>query len=40
MQHDLSAKVPNAISSARNDVIAVTRAFVEARVQAGDVVVR
>ncbi len=40
MQHDLSAKVPHAISSARNDVIAVTRADVEARVQAGDIVVR
>ena len=40
MQHDLSAKVPDAISSARNDVIAVTRADVEARVQAGDIVVR
>ena len=40
MRHDLSAKVPNAISSARNDVIAVTRADVEARAQAGDIVVR
>ena len=40
MQHDLSAKVPGAISSARNDVIAVTRADVEARAQAGDIVVR
>ena len=40
MQHDLSAKVPHAISSARNDVIAVTRADVEARAQAGDIVVR
>ena len=40
MQHDLSAKVPHAISSARNDVIAVTRADVEARAHAGDIVVR
>ena len=40
MQHDLSAKVPHAFSSARNDVIAVTRADVQARVQAGDIVVR
>jgi hypothetical protein len=40
MQHDISAKVPHAISSARNDVIAVTRADVEARAQAGDIVVR
>jgi hypothetical protein len=40
MQHDLSTSVPHAIRSARNDVIAVTRAEVEARVQAGDVIVR
>jgi hypothetical protein len=40
MQHDLSAHVPHAIRSARNDVLAVTRAEVKARVQAGDVVVR
>ena len=40
MQHDLSANVPHAIRSARNDVLAVTRAEVEARVRAGDVVVR
>ena len=40
MQHDLSAHVPHAIRSALNDVIAVTRADVKARVQAGDVVVR
>jgi hypothetical protein len=40
MQHDLAAKVPGALSSARNDVIAVTRADVEARAQAGDIVVR
>ena len=40
MQHDLSANVPSAIRKAGNDVIAVTRADVEARAQAGDVVVR
>jgi hypothetical protein len=40
MQHDISAKVPNAISSARHNVIAVTRADVEALAQAGDLVVR
>ena len=40
MQHDLSANVPHAVRSARNDVIAATLADVEARVQAGDVVVR
>ena len=39
MQHDLSAHVPHAIRSALNDVLAVTRADVEARVRAGDVVV-
>jgi hypothetical protein len=40
MQHEISAHVPHAIRSARNDVLAVTRADVEARVRAGDVVVR
>jgi hypothetical protein len=40
MRHDLAAKVPHALSSARNAVIAVTHADVEARVQAGDIVVR
>ena len=40
MQHNLSAKVPHALSSARNDLIAVTRADVEDRAQAGDIVVR
>jgi hypothetical protein len=40
MQHDLSAHVPHAITSARDDVLAVIRADVEARVRAGDVVVR
>jgi hypothetical protein len=40
MQHDISGKVPHAISSARNDVIAVTYADVQALAQAGDIVVR
>jgi hypothetical protein len=40
MLHDIHAGVPQAIRSAYNDAIAVTRAEVEARVQAGDVVVR
>ena len=34
------AGVPHAVRTAANDVVAVTRAEVEARVQAGDVVVR
>jgi hypothetical protein len=40
MQHDLSAHVPHAFRSARHDVIAVTIADVQARVRAGDMVVR
>jgi hypothetical protein len=40
MQHDFFAHVPHFWSSARHDVIAVTFAAVEARVRAGDVVVR
>ncbi|WP_406695768.1 hypothetical protein V5E97_32690 [Singulisphaera sp. Ch08] len=40
MQHDVSAHVPGAVRSARSDVLAVIRASVEARVQAGEVVVR
>ncbi len=40
MQHSLSANVPHAVRSAYNDVVAVAHAGVEARVQAGDVVVR
>jgi hypothetical protein len=40
MQHDFFAHVPHFWSSARHDVIAVTFAEVEARVRAGDVVVR
>jgi hypothetical protein len=38
MLHDIRANVPHAIRTASNEVIAVTRAEVEARVQAGDVV--
>jgi hypothetical protein len=40
MRHDLSAGVPHAIRSALKDVIAVTHADVQARVRAGDVVLR
>jgi hypothetical protein len=40
LQQDAQARVPNAVSKAHNDVIAVTRADVQARVQAGDIVVR
>jgi hypothetical protein len=40
MKNDLVAHVPHALLSARNDALAVTRAVVEARVRAGDVVVR
>jgi hypothetical protein len=40
MRHDLSDHVPHAVRSALNDVIAVTRADVQARVRAGDVVLR
>ncbi len=40
MQHDFSAHVPHAIRTALIDVLAVTRGNVEARVRAGDVVVR
>ena len=40
MQNDLSAHVPHAFRRARIDVNAVIRADVEARVQAGDLVVR
>ena len=40
MQHDLSAHVPHAFRRARIDVNAAIRADVEARVQAGDLVVR
>ncbi len=40
MLHDLSADVPHAIGMASEDAIEVTREIVEARVRAGDVVVR
>ena len=40
MQNELSAHVPHAFRRARIDVNAVIRADVEARVQAGDLVVR
>jgi hypothetical protein len=40
MEQDIHAKVPDAISSAQNDVIAVVRADVQARAQAGDIIVR
>ncbi len=40
LQQNMQAKVPNAISTAHNDVTAVTRADVQARVQAGDIIVR
>jgi hypothetical protein len=40
MQRDISANVPYAIRTASNDVIAVTRADLQARAHSGDVVVR
>jgi hypothetical protein len=40
MNHDVSARVPHAVISAQHDVLAATRAQVQARVRAGDVVVR
>ena len=40
LRQDLAAHVPNAVLSARNEVLAATREQVEARVRAGDVVVR
>jgi hypothetical protein len=40
MRHDLSIHVPHAARSALFDVLAVTRAQVEARVRAGDAIVR
>jgi hypothetical protein len=40
MRYDLAAGVPHAVRSAYNHVVAVTRADVEARVRAGDLVVR
>jgi hypothetical protein len=40
MPQELSAHVPNAVQSAFKDVIAVAHADVQARVRAGDVIVR
>ena len=40
MQQDLASDVPDAVRLARNEVLAATRAEVEARVQSGTVVVR
>jgi hypothetical protein len=40
LQHDMHAKVPNAVSTAHNEVLAVTRAAMQAQAQAGNVVVR
>ena len=40
MLHELSAHVPHAVRSAFHDVIAVTVADVQARVRAGDIILR
>lgn len=40
MRHDLTAHVLHAVRSAYKDVIAVTRADLQARIRAGDLVVR
>jgi hypothetical protein len=40
MRGDIAAEVPHAIRSANDEVLAATRAVVEARVRAGDVVIR
>jgi hypothetical protein len=40
LQQNMQAKVPNAISMAHNDVTAVVRADVQARAEAGDIIVR
>jgi hypothetical protein len=40
MEYEVSANVPHAVRSALHEVLAVIRADVKARVQAGDVVVR
>ena len=40
LQQNMQAKVPNAISTAHNDVTAVIRADVQARAQAGDIIIR
>ena len=40
MERDIHANVPQSVRTAANEVLAVTRAELEARVQSGDVVVR
>jgi hypothetical protein len=40
LRHDKHAKVPDAVSTAHNEVLAVTRAAMQAQAQAGNVVVR
>jgi hypothetical protein len=40
LHHDMHAKVPNAVSTAHNEVLTVTRAAMQAQAQAGNVVVR
>ena len=40
LQQDMHAKVPDAVSAAHNEVLAVTRAAMQAQAQAGNVVVR
>ena len=39
LQHDMRAKVPQAVSIAHNEVLAVTRAAMQAQAQAGNVIV-
>jgi hypothetical protein len=40
LQHEMHAKVRTAVSTAHNEVLAVTRAAMQAQAQAGNVVVR
>jgi hypothetical protein len=40
LQREMHAKNPNAVSAARNEVLAVTREAMQAQAQAGNVVVR
>ena len=40
LHQDMQAKVSDAVSTARNEVLAVTRAAMQAQAQAGNVVVR
>ncbi len=40
LQQDMHAKDPHAVSTAHNEVLAVTRAAMQAQAQAGNVVVR